>query len=44
MEIEKFNKELVLKNKEIEKDKKWMDKVEDELKEKKKELGKMMWE
>lgn len=44
VEIEKFNKELVLKNKEIEKDKKCMDKVEDELKEKKKELGKMMWE
>ncbi|EHB08757.1 Structural maintenance of chromosomes protein 1A [Heterocephalus glaber] len=43
VEIETLNKELASKNKETEKDKKRMDKVEDELKEKK-ELGKRMQE
>ncbi|XP_008935543.1 PREDICTED: structural maintenance of chromosomes protein 1A-like, partial [Merops nubicus] len=43
-EIEKLNKELGLKNREIDKDKKRMDRVEDELKDRKKELGKMMRE
>ena len=43
-EIEKLNKELGLKNREIDKDKNRMDRVEDELKDRKKELGKMMRE
>lgn len=41
-EIEKLNRELAQRNKEIDKDRKRMDRVEDELKEKKKELGRMM--
>lgn len=41
-EIEKLNRELASRNKEIDKDRKRMDRVEDELKEKKKELGRMM--
>jgi structural maintenance of chromosome 1 len=41
-EIEKLNRELSQHNKGIDKDRKKMDHVEEELKEKKKELGRMM--
>lgn len=43
-EIEKLNKELGQRNKEIDKDRKRMDLVEEELKDKKKELGRLMRE
>lgn len=43
-EIEKLNKELGSRNKEIDKDRKRMDLVEEELKDKKKELGRLMRE
>ncbi|XP_010224983.1 PREDICTED: structural maintenance of chromosomes protein 1A-like [Tinamus guttatus] len=43
-EIGRLHKELALKNREIDKDKRRMDRVEDELRERKKELGKMLRE